>query len=193
MFNQFCKMSLLAFYLTACFHSITLESQETKSEYELQVMAQLVEIEQVGILKYKDNGYLYLDVSDEFISKAIPLMDTPGKLIPTRHFTNKNGIGAHITVIYENENIAYNDSEIMEVGQPYYFTVRELYSFGLNRDNAMSKLWMIDVDAPELSLIREKYGLTPLFKGHNFHITLGTEIAEDGDTENIEVDSAEAA
>jgi hypothetical protein len=142
------------------------------------VLEQVAQFEQKGVLKQKDNGYLYVDVSNDYITYSLPLLDVPGKLVPPSHYTSKNGIGAHISVIYENELIDNEIWEIEELGQEYSFTVMELRTVKMTRDNKIKKLWLIAVDAPELEQLREKYGLSSFLKGHNFHITIGTQVPE---------------
>jgi hypothetical protein len=58
----------------------------------------------------------------------------------------------------------------------YTFTVMELRTVKLQNGKKTQKLWLIAVAAPELENLRTKYGLQPLLKGHDFHITLGTQV-----------------
>lgn len=145
-------------------------------EDQPQVIEQVVLLEQKGILKQKDNGYLYVDVSNDFITQSLPLIEAQGKLVPPRHYTSKKGIGAHISVMYENEQIDNEIWEVKELGQEYTFTVIELRTVKLNKDKKMQKLWLIAVAAPELEKLRESYGLSSKLKGHDFHITIGTQV-----------------
>jgi hypothetical protein len=78
--------------------------------------------------------------------------------------------------MYENEQIDNEIWEIAEVGQEIAFRVLELRTVKLTRDNKMKKLWLLAVDAPELERLRESYGLSSKLKGHDFHITIGTQI-----------------
>lgn len=145
-------------------------------ENQPQVIEQVIQFEQKGILKQKDNGYLYIDVTNDYIASALPLIEAPGKLVPPSHYTSKKGIGAHISVMYENELIDHEIWEIHELGQEYTFSVMELRTVKLNKDGQMKKLWLLAVAAPDLEALRESYGLTPKLKGHDFHITLGTQV-----------------
>ena len=140
------------------------------------VLEQAEQIVHQGVLKQKDNGYLYVEVSNEFISSILPLLDAPGKLVPPRHYTSKKGIGAHISVMYENERIEHELWSIEELGQEFTFRIRELRTVKLVKDNKMKKLWLIAVDAPELEKLREHYGLSSKLKGHDFHITICTQV-----------------
>lgn len=145
-------------------------------EYQSQVIEKAIQIEQRGILKQKENGYLYLEVSRDFIAETLPLIDAPGKITPPRHYTSKKGIGAHISVMYENEQIINEIWEIKEIGQEFTFTVLELRTIKLTNNNKVKKLWLLAVEAPQLEKLRTSYGLTPLLKGHDFHITIGTQV-----------------
>lgn len=145
-------------------------------ENQPQVYEKVVQLEQKGILKQKDNGYLYVEVPNDFISEALPLIDAQGKIVPPRHYTSKKGIGAHISVMYENEQILNEIWEMKELGQEFTFTVMELRTVKLNKDNKMKKLWLLAVAAPELEKLRESYGLSSKLKNHDFHITIGTQV-----------------
>lgn len=142
-------------------------------EDQPQVIEKAFQFEQKGILKQKDNGYLYLEVSRDFIAEVLPLIEAAGKITPPHHFTSKKGIGAHVSVMYENEQILNDIWEIKELGEEFCFTVVDLRTVKLNKNNKAKKLWLLAVVSPELEKLRENYGLSPLLKGHDFHITLG--------------------
>jgi len=162
--------------LTSSLFSPVFAATDYQVENQPQVIEKVVQFEQKGILKQKDNGYLYVEVSRDFIAEALPLIEAQGKLVPPRHYTSKKGIGAHISVMYENEQIMNEIWEIKELGQEFTFTVMELRTVKLNTDNKMKKLWLLAVAAPELEKLRESYGLSSMLKGHDFHITIGTQI-----------------
>ena len=104
------------------------------------------------------------------------VLEHRGKIVPPRHYQSKKGIGAHISVMYENEQILHEIWEIAELGQEYQFTVLELRTVKIRRNNKLKKLWLIAIAAPELEALRTKYGLSPKLKGHDFHITIGSQI-----------------
>jgi hypothetical protein len=140
-------------------------------EDQLHVIEKVCQIEQKGRLMQKANGYLYIEVSDDFIAVALPLIDCRGKIVPLSHYTRKKGIGAHISVILEDERIWNDIWEVKELGQEFTFTVMELRTV-----KQAKKLWLLAVDAPDLENLRESYGLSPKLKGHDFHITIGSEV-----------------
>jgi hypothetical protein len=142
---------------------------------------------QKGILKQKDNGYLYLEVSKNFIAELLPLINSPGKIVPPNHYTSKKGIGAHISVMYENEQILNEIWEIKELGQEFTFTVMEIRTVKLNKNNKVKKLWLLAVAAPALEKLRESYGLSPKLKDHDFHITIGTQVPGQPRQKQIEI------
>lgn len=145
-------------------------------EDQSRVIEKALQFEHKGVLKQKDNGYLYLEVSKDFIAQILPLIEAPGKLVPPRHFKSKKGIGAHISVMYENEQIENEIWEIKELGQEFSFSIIELRTVKLNKDNKMKKLWLLAVYSPELEQLRERYGLLSKLKGHDFHITICTQV-----------------
>src|ERR1700748_2684735 len=105
MLRSFIQKFLAIVILTTSLSLPAFAAVDYQVENQPQVIETVVQIQQKGILKQKDNGYLYLEVSKDFIAEALPLLDVPGKIVPPRHYTSKKGIGAHISVMYENEQI----------------------------------------------------------------------------------------
>ena len=176
MLKSFIQKLFVLVILTTSLVSPAFAAVDYQVESQSQVIETVVQFEQKGILKQKDNGYLYIEVSRDFIAEALPLIDAQGKIVPPRHYTSKKGIGAHISVMYENEQILNEIWEIKELGQEFTFTVMELRTVKLNKNNKMKKLWLLAVAAPELEKLRESYGLSSRLKDHDFHITIGTQV-----------------
>lgn len=171
---------LKRFIQKICVISLIISSALLASDYRIedqpQVIEKVIQYEQTGILKQKPNGYLYLEVSGNYVADALELIESPGKIVPPRHYSSKKGIGAHISVMYENEQILNEIWEIKELGQTYTFQILELRTVILNKDNQVKKLWLIAVSSPELEALRMSYGMPPLLKNHDFHITVGTQV-----------------
>ncbi len=176
MLKSFIQKLFVLIILTTTLVSPAFAAVDYQVENQPQVIETVVQFEQKGILKQKDNGYLYVEVSRDFIAEALPLIDAQGKIVPPRHYTSKKGIGAHISVMYENEQILNEIWEIKELGQEFTFTVMELRTVKLHKDNKVKKLWLLAVAAPELEKLRESYGLSSKLKDHDFHITIGTQV-----------------
>lgn len=145
-------------------------------EDQPQVFEKVDEIESKGVLKQKSNGYVYLEVSKDFIKKTIPLIESPGKIVAPKFYKFKKGMGAHISVISEVEQVQNDLWEIKELGQEFSFTVTELRSAKVLRNNKMKKVWFLSVASPELERLRESYGLTPRLNDRDFHITIGVQV-----------------
>lgn len=176
MLNRFIQKFVIITLLAASFVSPLFAGQDYQVENQPQVIEKVVQLEQKGILKQKPNGYLYVEVAKDFIAEALPIIEAQGKIVPPQHYTSKKGIGAHISVMYENEQIENEIWEIGELGQEFTFTVTELRTVKLHKKNKMQKLWLLAVEAPELERLRESYGLSSKLKGHDFHITLGSQV-----------------
>jgi hypothetical protein len=176
MLKSFIQKFFVLAVLASSLVSPVFAAQDYQIEHQPQVIEKVVQFKQKGILKQKDNGYLYIEVSRDFIAEALPLIEAQGKIVPPRHYTSKKGIGAHISVMYENEQIMNEIWEIKELGQEFEFTIMELRTVKLNKNNKVQKLWLIAVAAPELEKLRESYGLSSKLKGHDFHITVGTQV-----------------
>ncbi len=184
---------IIAAILAVTSISPAFSSVDYRVENQQPVVEKALQLEHKGILKQKDNGYLYVEVSKDFIAEILPLIEAPGKLDPPRHYKSKKGIGAHISVMYENERIEHEIWEMPELGQEFTFSILELRTVKLNRDNKMKKLWLLAISCPELEALREKYGLSPKLKGHDFHITICTQVPGKPEVVQIEVDADEAA
>lgn len=176
MIKNHIKKFFILFALVTSLSSSAFAVVDYHVENQPQVVEQVCTIQQKGILKQKDNGYLYIEVSNDFIADALELIKAPGRIVPPRHYTSKKGIGAHISVMYENELITNEIWEIKELGQEFTFSVLELRTVKIVRDNKVKKLWLLAVEAPGLEKLRESYGLSPKLKGHDFHITVGTQL-----------------
>lgn len=145
-------------------------------EDQPQVIEKASEMEHKGVLKQKSNGYLYLQVSRDFIKKIVPLVESPGKIVAPRFSSFKKSIGAHISVISEKEQVENEIWEIKEIGQEFNFTVTELRSAKVMRGDQMKKVWFLSVASPELERLRENYGLSSRLNDRDFHITIGLQV-----------------
>jgi len=143
--------------------------QDHRVENQPTALEQALNITSSGVLKQKESGFVYLDISNEFITQVLPLLEYPGQIrkIPT----SARSLGAHISVFVEKENIYPN-----ELNSNFNFTIKEIRSFTMHTRDGLKKLWVIAADAPELEQLREKYGLPPKLSGHDFHITLGKQM-----------------
>jgi len=130
------------------------------------------EIELVGTLRQKDDGFVYVKIDDNFIDGIFPLIDDVDIKKPP--YFDKDGIGAHISAITSDEIEDKEIKEIKEIGKELSFTFKEVYSTNPQGWDEMNRVWFVAVDIPELVKIRKRYGLPETYenKGHDFHITV---------------------
>lgn len=122
-------------------------------------------LSQSGVLKEGRDGFVYLKVDDGYINQLFPMISNPGYVKPA-YFRRPDAPGAHISVMYVDERNRTGD--IAELGKSYSFKITRL-AFVPPRTR---KYIVLEIDCPELESLRKKYGLSPLLKGHDFHITI---------------------
>jgi len=119
-----------------------------------------------GTLVVGRDGFVYLKVSDEYINELFPILDLEkeGFRKPPFFRTGKSP-GAHISVFYKQERI-----HPKELGRTFHFNIKKVE---IVQPNKWDEFAILKVESPELEQLREKYGLSPKLKGHDFHITIG--------------------
>lgn len=124
-----------------------------------------------GYLSITAENLVYLDINDDYIHQLFPLLQN--NLITKPDYFGENLIGAHISVIYPEENKLVREECL---NKKHYFNIKDLYVATLN----CKKYYVITVASHTLLQLREKYGLPEMlcFKGHmiEFHITIGIAI-----------------
>lgn len=118
----------------------------------------------IGQLKLKSNGYVYLDVNNAFVEKIAPLLPVD---------VTAKKIGAHISVMLEDEMIGHEIWNLAEAGQWFKFEVKQVRYV----DRKGDRLWLLAVECPGLQRLRKHYGLKPKLQNRDFHITIGSQIA----------------
>ena len=83
MLKSFIQKFLLAVVLTVSLFSPICAVDDFQVECQPQIIERVVQFQQRGILKQKDNGYLYLEVSGGFIAEVLlASFEAPGKIVP---------------------------------------------------------------------------------------------------------------
>lgn len=120
-----------------------------------------------GILARSVNNLIYLDVDDAYIHRLFPLLTQSG--INKPNYFAKGMAGAHISVIYPEENRVFNPQDL---GKEYFFKIKELVIAEMN----LKKYFVLLATCPDLVQLRAKYGLSKqlYFKGYwiDLHITI---------------------
>ncbi|HSX26391.1 MAG TPA: hypothetical protein VLE89_05225 [Chlamydiales bacterium] len=131
-----------------------------------------IQLPHTGVLK--TNGqFVYVDLDDDYIHKLVPLIEEEGFEEPP-YFGSPGLVGAHISVIYDEEMELYSLPPIQELGETIHFQVKECKIVSPPKMKGVDKVYFIVVEAPELNRIREKYGLPK--REHQFHITVGVKL-----------------
>jgi hypothetical protein len=134
------------------------------TEIQERVLSAAQKLPHKGVLQ-ESMGFVYLHVDDRYIEDLFPLLNNRRYFKPP-YFRQPDGVGAHISVFYTNETERLG--RIQEIGQEFSFEITDLaYVPPRYRDYIV-----IEVSAPELEQLRQKYGFSPLLKGHQFHITI---------------------
>jgi len=125
-----------------------------------------------GTLKQNGNGFVYVDVSNHYISSLFPLIKEKQIQKPP-FFQKEDPIGAHIGVILAKEAKEKNLFEFFEEkGKEISFEITGFYSVQPQTWNGVDKVWFLTVASKELELIREKYRLPTKMGSHDFTIVL---------------------
>jgi hypothetical protein len=167
-------MNLIKTLLFFClFFLSSLSSLIAKDDYHIEnqpfALNQAGSLSTQGVLKQKENGFIYLDVSNDFIKLIAPLLEYPGELrLPP---TAKRSIGAHISVFYEKEDITP-----LELNSTFSFEIKDIRSFTNHTRDGLKKLYVIAINSPELESLRCKYGCSSKLNGHDFHISIGKQM-----------------
>lgn len=122
-----------------------------------------------GVLK-NANGFVYVDLEDEYIHELVLFIRGDGFEEPP-YFEDSDLVGAHITVAYPDEMKKYNVKTMQEYGEPIGFTPKGCQRVHPPRWEGVDEIYLVVVQAPELDLLREKYGLPK--REYDFHITIG--------------------
>ncbi len=118
-----------------------------------------------GTLIVKSDGFGYIDVDDDYIHQLFPLLGLEEEgFIKPPYFRTPEPIGAHISVFYVAENIIPE-----EINESFSF---ELERIVVVKPTADKSYVILEVKAPELEKLREKYGLSPKVFGQEYHISL---------------------
>jgi len=126
-------------------------------------------LKQKGQLARSKNNLIYLDIDDAYIHELFPLLQDPQIKMPD--YFDDGSVGAHITVIYPEENKSVNAHDLH---QEHSFFVKDIVAAEI----ALKTYYVLLIESPSLLRLRRKYNLPDLlsFKGYSigFHITIGT-------------------
>lgn len=123
-----------------------------------------------GKLYVSSSGWLLMQVPNDLGRGAFDALHEPGVVLPTRSSTDR--YNAHVSVMTAAEVAKIGGPDaITERGHDVAYTLGPIKSVAPTTWDGVSMVWYITVRSPELEKIRKSYGLPPLIKDHDFHIT----------------------
>lgn len=135
------------------------------------LMHQASQLVTKGQLRISNNRLVYLDVDDNYIHQLFPLL--ANSTINKPDYFGPGLAGAHISVIYPEEQIRINHNDL---NSDHEFEIGEVFSAIIGQ----KKYYALAVNAPSLLQIRKQYGLPDMlpFKGYaiGLHITIGVQL-----------------
>lgn len=136
-----------------------------------------------GELYLSDSGWLLLRVPNALVRGCFDALDEPGVELPRN---SAGRLNAHISVMDADEVKACGGPDaITERGHHYRYSLGAIKSVDPGNWKGVSRVWYVAVDSPELRQLRKSYGLEPLRKGYDHHVTIGirrTKILHENET-----------
>ncbi len=133
-----------------------------------QFKAAISTLSTAGKVAVSNNNLIYLDIDDEYIHQLFPLLSHYSVNKP--NYFGKHSAGAHITIIYPEENVKIKKEDI---GLKHEFLIKNICTAQIG----LKTYYVVIVESPSLLQLRRKYSLSDLlcFKGYaiGFHITIG--------------------
>jgi 8-oxo-dGTP pyrophosphatase MutT (NUDIX family) len=130
-----------------------------------------------GRLHVAQSGWLLLSVPNALVRGVYDALTAPGTELPLAGALNVPNVkpdvlNAHISVMTADEVNKIGADKISERGHTFRYALGTLKEVPVQNIDGVSKVWVIQVSAPELATLRKSYGLSPYPKGHPFHITV---------------------
>jgi hypothetical protein len=116
-----------------------------------------------GTLRQDSDGFVYLELTDAFISDLVPLLNDE----------ECEPIVAHIPVLLPQEWAQKKGlGEIAELEKEFPFEIIRLCSLKPKRWQKAEKVYFLSIKSPELEKFRERCLLPSRIRGHEFHIAI---------------------
>lgn len=122
-----------------------------------------------GELYLSKSGWLLLRVSNNFVRGLFDSLDDPGLELPL-----KDGrLNGHCSVMSPDEIEKIGGPDVIsERGHHYRYSLGPIKTVKPSGWDDVSLVYYVTVDSPELRELRRSYGLEPLRKGFDHHITI---------------------
>lgn len=125
-----------------------------------------------GVLKQNNQGLVFLDIDNRFISTLLPYLKAYGLIRPPYFNLFTSPAGAHIPVFLPREVAFHYLHKIPEIDREFTFEIEGLYSVEPTFWHGVEEVWFFKIHSPELERLRKKYFLTEKPNGHPFSIAV---------------------
>lgn len=163
---------------------LLLQGEKSKLTFETKMIPNIITLNRpkiidiarglpsIGNTKLTENNLFYLNVDDSYIHHLFDLLGDD-RIKKPDYFGEKSA-GAHISIIYPEENTKNKKIDIDDLQQEHRFIVTNIIAAEIG-----SKIYYaLSIESPSLVKLRKKYGFPELlyFRGYSigFHITIGT-------------------
>lgn len=138
--------------------------------YLPNLINEALNLPKTGSLEATVENLTFLDIDDKYIFKLYPMLATHSEDIKMPNYFGLSLIGAHISVIYPEENTLVR---VEDLGKTYQFEITGAFSADID----FKRYYILGINSPELLALRNKYALSDKlwFKQHliDLHITIG--------------------
>jgi len=131
-----------------------------------------------GVLQQANDGFVYLEVSGNFINALLPLLkEVPVCRLPFE--AEPNYPQAHIAVILPKEAKAKEGwGRIKELGEEFSFMIEKCYSLKPALWPEMERVYFLTINSQDLERLRESYLLPSKINAHDFQLAFAAQEAE---------------
>jgi hypothetical protein len=130
-----------------------------------------------GRLYVAKSGWLLLSVPNALVRGIYAALTATGAELPRAGALNVPHVdgevlNAHISVMTADEVAKIGADKINERGRMFGYTLGQLKELTPRNVEGVSKLWVLQVTAPDLAALRKSYGLAGQLNEQPFHITV---------------------
>lgn len=125
-----------------------------------------------GVLRKNNQGLIYLDIDNYFITAMMPYLQAYGLVRPPYFNLFGGALGAHIPIISEREAAFHYLDKIDETGKEFSFEIEGLYSIEPTLWPEVEEVWFFKLRSEELESLRRRYFLVSKPGSHSFHIAV---------------------
>jgi hypothetical protein len=149
----------------------TVHLQQVAPQIKVLKWKWVVQPECVAELKQAKNGFIYLDIPDEYLSSLIELCDDPNVKLPPYFGSGK--AGAHVSVILSDEMHSRPGFTLPEIGKKFSFRITHMEALKPDDWNGVDKVYFLALSSPELEALRSRHHFSSKIMDHDFHLTFG--------------------